>query len=135
MDKVKFRAFYKGDTYPLDPNDLDDHEKPQMVYEVQNLYDGQGVKHNGTMWGRSAFGELLNDDDFIVMQYTGIDDNNGVEIYVGDIVEIDCGTYKDIDSIIFSRGAFRFSNGDHLPIGEDMKVLGNVHENPNLIQK
>lgn len=72
-----------------------------------------------------------------VMQYTGLKDKNGVEIYEGDIIKAD-GMYADI--IVFEDGGFNLSGGDsglnllyQLDEYGNSEVIGNIYETPELM--
>ena len=85
-------------------------------------------------------------DKFEVMQYTGIKDKNGKEIYDGDIVKaiVDMGVYAQPQYkgvIVWSNkfGGFYFKNkyGDCFEISmlKDVEVIGNIYENPELVEE
>ena len=65
------------------------------------------------------------------MQYTGLKDKNGIEIYEGDIVTTSIETVWDVGEVIFRNTAFRV-HGYILCQLKDIEVIGNRYENPEL---
>ena len=99
--------------------------------------------------GSDSF-SVFGDEDFIVEQFTGLRDKNGKEIYEGDILS--CEYYKKSrefnNFIIFSDGMFCFNPNKKLhqvkrPLRQSLEyagaannqyeVVGNIHENPDLL--
>ena len=84
----------------------------------------------------------FNDNFIELMQYTGLKDKNGGEIYEGDIVKIYDDFGKDellIDSVISVPGGFMLKDWDSeygWPNTEDsVEIIGNIYENPELLSK
>ena len=85
--------------------------------------------------------EYYGDEDLVIEQFTGLLDRNGKEVYEGDLVEIEkYGKFQ----IIWNEWACKF---DFDKIGkrereepllsqdweQKTEVIGNIHENPELL--
>ncbi len=79
------------------------------------------------------------EDEFAVMQYTGLKDKNGKEIYEGDILS--CPFVKDevthntgIDVVIFDDSSYVCCG---MSLGGQTRycnIIGNIYENPELLK-
>jgi hypothetical protein len=69
-------------------------------------------------------------------QYTGLKDKNDKEIYEGDILEYD--ELKKYYEVMRHNGAYLvkglFEKGIYYPLNTLGKVIGNIYENPELLE-
>jgi len=124
MRQIKFRAWLTQEKRMVDVYKLDfftKDGKPTVI--LWYLLD------KGTQVGLPK--------DFELMQYTGLKDKNGKEIYEGDIVRDSHGdlyVIKWIDDIMFFVGdpvvAYRKAYGVDV---SDLEVVGNIYETPHLL--
>ena len=89
--------------------------------------------------------EVWGIEDCELMQYTGLKDNNGVEIYEGDIVSLWYAPRATAKGRIkFENGAFYFKTTEAEPniclahdcvyeSGNEFTAIGNIYENPELL--
>ena len=134
MREIKFRAWDK------------DNEK--MVYIP-------GVKRTED-WLSPEINELIKhcqeEENYILMQYTGLKDKNGKEIYEGDILDFQNANMKKptllgyvkyhVERACYTVGVYFDAYG--LPLcdecdngicdAKNLKVIGNIYENPELLE-
>ena len=126
MREIKFRAWVATD-YDEGDNPINFH----MVQWSRDFFDDTSeVTHFG-----SGFPD---GDDCILMQYTGLKDKNGKEIYEGDIVQetggLPCEVYWRDEAAGFE---FVYVGNSWMPnvdaVGRWFEVIGNIYENPELL--
>lgn len=86
--EIKFRAYHKTrkEVYPVEFINFD---KKIVTLSIEKTINGE--------WYRT-----VTFDSVELMQYTGLKDNNGVEIYEGDVVEYLDGEYSFTGVVTYS---------------------------------
>ena len=147
MKDIKFRAWLKREKIMGEVTGFRFSKSQYPFVDVRFKQNGKIIDE------RDFFGQEDGCDNVIIMQFTGLYDKNGKEIYEGDIVEL-TNTYKgmntksivEIDFIDFTfagkwkdkyspSGYMYNSLGSYnFPI-VTIEVIGNIYENPELLNE
>jgi uncharacterized phage protein (TIGR01671 family) len=135
MREIKFRAWDKVRPHPC------------MIEVESVMYDEfDKMSISGKPFDEDNGGFThLEEGEFELLQFTGLQDKNAVDIYEGDIVESDCysgGVWfgrnqprtKYVMKYNNNAGMFCFKQTDRMGDDNSMKVIGNIHQNPELIK-
>jgi len=147
MREIKFRAWDEKYRIMIYPENLDKILKrfegtdaffEDPLYAPDELYPFSEIKF---LRGISILQEEYK-DRLKIMQYTGLRDKNGREIYEGDIVRFkDWWDEEMVGEVRYSEKdmAFTIVNDfwDGFPImyADDLEVIGNIYENPELLEE
>ena len=86
----------------------------------------------------------IKNDDVELLQFTGLTDVNGKDIYEGDIIKTKAGLIQIVEEGILAidrediiSGFYANNLSDEKPhtFSYDDEVIGNVHENPELSEE
>lgn len=100
------------------------------------------IEHLGSWFDAHLPGAIADTGNKIVMQYTGLKDKNGTEIYEGDIVEFLDWKPKEvvwgnkIDKALSGCCGYMLDGTMHfLGENETYLIIGNIHDNPELVKE
>lgn len=128
--EIKFRVWCKQYEQFIQFNKM-------IFLEDGSLWYVQGVDENEKEIDPPYF---ENQNDWELMQYTGLKDKNGVEIYEGDIVRC----FRDGPSeVVFKKGCFGLETyiaiGNYYSTFDEVygycEIIGNIYENPELLER
>jgi len=123
--EIKFRAWHKLMHKMFDLNDFGF----SFHWEKAKMTEGMGII------------SANNDPDIEVMQYTGLKDKNGVDIYESDLLLDPSGEFEGLWLMKWMDAGF---NGEEVEskdlyhaceFTDDFEVIGNIHQNPELMEK
>jgi len=141
MREHKYRAFDKRDNSMIDFG-VDGNIDVFTLYFVKT---GWVIEFDNCEDDKRYFHQNDKDNPFILMQYTGLKDKNGVEIYEGNIVKV----HKDEeDEDFLSIGWIEYNAPIFQLVGNGilggkaytamccylLEVIGNIYENPELLE-
>ena len=147
---IKFRAWDKEKKEMLKSNDDGTCKVSPEVYDSAFIFiglNGEVMKYErertrgATFFDAGIQGQHEIDGtngNFILMQFTGLKDKNGKEIYEGDILKLKSGKIYEVgEPLHFGHFIFTLEqNGTEFgEFDERGEVIGNVFENPNLLKK
>ena len=137
MRELKFRAWFKEEKRMYAQKHITGIYLNQDIIGLY-VFDEEGRVTDATEYNLS---------DVELMQYTGLKDKNGKEIYEGDIVsgwisDIEHDKLLSVGKIMFVDGAFGIFSISNNFIGDlssctlnkSIKIIGNVYENPELFK-
>ena len=126
------------------------HKPYKQMCQVESLrFDGNGV-YTAVLIEESFYDRrIVEADEIVIEQYTGLKDKNGTEIYQGDICSFTSKTGKHtgvverLDNLagfglrmVKNNFRYTFSNLDTMGVNLDtLEVVGNIHENPELLEE
>lgn len=123
MREIKFRSYTPSGMVQID----------KIVFKTGMAYFEDVLRY-----------QSFDMDEFPLMQYTGLKDKNGKEIYEGDIVRADdCN--PEYEQIEFIEGGFCLTNplikgypmdinSFYPSVGCMLEVVGNIYENPEFLK-
>ena len=124
MKEIKFRAW--------------DKKEKKMHYGNMEMFDDM----IGFRFGH--FGVDTNKEDIELMQYTGLKDNKGKEIYEGDILQVldVYGIYKGYIDRWEDRWVLTYKISETIQLqkqslattAKNRQIIGNIYENPELFE-
>lgn len=136
MREIKFRAWDKKTKTMREVDSIAFHNKRGMFD-----FDESNLPKLVNVWGWDCIEQkniILHreKDHFELMQYTGLKDRNGKDIYEGDILQNDWRFMN----VVWGEGGFMLVDQtknvwciQDYP-ANDTEVIGNIYENPELLE-
>ena len=133
MRPIKFRAWDGHKMIMPEDNAYYQHYISMCGSIVQKSSEGMDCFGGGDRWARAEPLEL--------MQFTGLQDKVGVDIYEGDLISLH-DNQRGFTKVVFRNayvgGWLLVRNNNECSLGarrrEDLEIVGNIYQNPELLE-
>ena len=124
MREIKFRAWHKEKKEIVKVEEIDFMNK--VINYIDNDYENNRQEIIGACF-----------EDIELMEYTGLKDMRGKEIYEGDILFESSG--EEYFKVVFEDGSFRLESEEYSLLLKNYahicEVVGNIYKNSELIKE
>lgn len=140
MRTIKFRCYDRKlkKIFPVHRMDWDKINDEMTFLSGVDIHDKDSDFHGDVAYGGNADKMTGNplQRRYELMQYTGMNDKNGKEIYDGDIVYSQRGYKFVVEWTDDGRFLGRTANRSIAYVGQEpaVEVIGNIHDNPELMR-
>lgn len=139
MKEIKFRAISKHDFKYIKKGQKGFMFYQQVIKDKEDISELWFVMENNPDF-RYRFDDVLLDDDWIKMQFSGLHDTRDKEIYEGDIIKLPnthiCViAWKNAQLLpVAIKKRWGIKKYEHW-IARNAEILGNIYENSELIKR
>lgn len=126
--EIKFRAWCEENKEMYFPDGIYEFWFDNNSIGFYPRYDKDELFHFNTIPSE-------NEKSIIVTQFTGLQDSEGVDIYEGDVLQVD---ESYINYVIFDKGLFQLKDSiwtlhGVINYNDKIKIIGNIYQNPELL--
>jgi uncharacterized phage protein (TIGR01671 family) len=154
MREFKFRAWSGSHGLMFDADNEDSYISVSAEGLTLNTLEETWCSGSGEWESSEGY---VEQDEAVIMQFTGLQDKNGVDIYEGDVIKTYHftsrvnGKFEYINHIVkwsekfhgwFLLNCESMDENDgsiqffvHLRANKDFEITGNIHSNPQLLEK
>lgn len=131
MRELKFRVWDGKNMYMLAGIDWEGYESNRI----------ESMRLSPLKAGEELIPTEVEPNEMEILQFTGLQDKNGIDIYEGDILRYVPGYFESeggqientIDTVIFDTSGFCWNSDELWEMNDYVEIIGNQFQNPELL--